>query len=422
MALKDMFKAIAGKQKPSEQEKKEEAIQTLITDEQFPIIRPADMDIKRYDKVPLAGLAALGGAFAMLPEGARTMMQTVTKTVQAPGNLYIGINPKGIMGKLQGNANGINGNIMQMNAQGKSVIKGRMAFQPVENLSVTQTTGTVMPFNPMTIAVAAALYNIDQKLITLQAKAEEILQFLKLEKQSRQRGNLHMLAEILDEYKQNCQDEKRCSLRNVEVQAIKREAHQDILFYQEQIARQLKEQKGLHLAQDAQGLLENVMGEFYEYQLACYLYAFSTFLDVMLQKNFASTVLESAAKKMEELAKKYADLYRECREQIADYQRNAIDVKAAGALGRLATSMGQKAADVRGLNRLAMDEKLMSWGEGLVNQNREAVAKKLEAFAPLEDSRMTAFIENVQRLDYLYHREDGLITDGEYLYMLRVAS
>lgn len=90
MALKDMFKAITGKQRPSEQEKKDEAIQALIADEQFPIIRPADMDIKRYNKVPLAGLAALGGAFATLPEGARTMMQTVTKTVQAPGNLYMG--------------------------------------------------------------------------------------------------------------------------------------------------------------------------------------------------------------------------------------------------------------------------------------------------------------------------------------------
>jgi len=34
---------------------------------------------------------------------------------------------------------------------------------------------------------------------------------------------------------------------------------------------------------------------------------------------------------------------------------------------------------------------------------------------------MLTFIENVRRLDLLYNRADGMITDGENLYIMEVA-
>ena len=260
---------------------------------------------------------------------------------------------------------------------------------------------------------------VNQKLDALQDKAEEILQFLKSEKRAAQRGNLNTLAEILEEYKCDCNNEKMGSARFIEVQAIKREAHQNILFYEDQIAGKLKDQKAFHVAQKAQELLDAVMAEFYEYQLACYLYAYSSFMEMMLQKNYGAA--SSVAEKMEACAKKYAELYEQCRAQIASYQRSAIETQLLGGLGNAAKSVGQKIASVPILSKGPVDEALISAGESLGKLNRDAVAKKLEALAPLEDSRMMVFIENTRRMDLLLNRPEAMLTDGENLYIMKAA-
>lgn len=416
MALKDMMKSlICKKETPVPVQPQDKA---LLTAEDFPIIRAGDVDLSKYQKVPLMGLAALGAAFSTLPEAARTITNTVTTRVAIGTPVFAGFWPEGVVGRMVDKGLGFSGNITNIN--GGSGIVGRMRYKLIDGgIPITTTTNSVIPFDPMTMVVAAALISIDKKLDTLQEKAEEILQFLKLEKQSRQRGNLNMLAEIMEEYKRDCNNEKTCALRLVAVQDIKREAHQDILFYQEQIARKVQEQKAIHGMQKAQNLLDSVMNEFYEYQLASYLYAYTSFMEVMLQKNFEAA--PAVAEKMTAHAKKYTELYHECRSLIANYQRTAIETQLLGGLGSVAKTVGQKIASVPVLSKGPVDEALISAGESIGRLNKDAVAKKLEAFAPLEDSRMMTFIENVRRLDLLYNRPDGMITDGENLYIMGVA-
>ena len=307
---------------------------------------------------------------------------------------------------------------MQVNEQGKQVIAGRMRFQAIDKLPVTETTSTVAPIDPMTMVIAAALFSIDQKLSVLQKKTEEILQFLKLEKQTRQRGNLNMLTEILEEYKADCSNEKMSSLRAIAVQSIKKEAHQDILFYQERISQVVQEQQKLHGVQKSQEMLESVSAEFYEYQLACYMYGFSSFLEVMLQKDFSSSHLQATSKKMQDCAARYNALYRECRTQLANYQRSAIETKLLGGLGSVVKTAGEKLANVPVLSKGPVDEALIGAGESLGKFNRDTVAKRMEQFEPLEEERLSTFVENVNLLDVICNQEDGLMTDCESLYML----
>ena len=416
MALKDMVKSLISKREAPVQTQPQD--KALLTATDFPIIHAADVDLSKYQKVPLMGLAALGAAFSTLPEAARTITNTVTTQVGTGTPVFAGFWPEGVIGKMVDKGLGFSGNITNIN--GGSGIVGRMRYKLIDGgIPITTTTNSVIPFDPMTMVVAAALISIDKKLDTLQEKAEEILQFLKLEKQSKQRGNLNMLAEITEEYKRDCNNEKTCALRVVAVQDIKREAHQDILFYQEQIARKLQEQKALHGMQKAQNLMDSVMSEFYEYQLASYLYAYTSFMEVMLQKNFEAA--PAVAEKMTAHAKKYTELYNDCRSQIASYQRTAIEAQLLGGLGSVAKTVGQKIAAVPVLSKGPVDEALISAGESIGKFNKDAVAKKLEAFAPLEDSRMLTFIENVRRLDLLYNRADGMITDGENLYIMEAA-
>ena len=415
MAIFDRLKSLTVKK--NEMVNKEVPDNTALASDAFPIVRASDMQTDKYKSIPLSGIALIGSAFAKLPDSARTMVTTVTKAIDLKETLFVGVNEKGISGYLNMTRNGTVGNIMQINEQGKHVIAGRLKFRPLNQLPMTETTTTVLPIDPMTMAIAAALYTINNKLDTLQKKAEEILQFLTLEKQSRQRGNLNMLSDVMDEYKRECENEKLCSLRVIAVQDIKREAYQDMVFYQEQIGNRLGEQKKLHVIKNVRDYLDSVFSEFREYQLACYLFGYASFAEIMLQKNFDERHIASVSAKISEFASRYHTLYTECRTQIAEYRRSSIEAKLIGGLGNVAKAAGEKLASVPIISKGSVDEALKNAGESLVGHNRSAITDLIEQFTPMEDCRLIPFVEDLTTLNMIHNRTNGLLTDGENLYM-----
>ena len=170
MSLKDILNSVTGRNralKPTES-----APPAALPSDSFPILRASEVDLNKYEKLPLSGLAALGAAFATLPEAARTIVQTVTNGVDTGEMLFTAINPKGATGFLRMGEYGTSGNIV--NSKGRYT--GSLYFKPVENVPLMQTTTTVMPFDPATVAVAVALMRIEEKLDALQKTAEETLQ------------------------------------------------------------------------------------------------------------------------------------------------------------------------------------------------------------------------------------------------------
>ena len=416
MAIRDVLKNLTGKKESAEQPN------ALLSCDQFPIIHASDVELSRYRKIPLAGIAALGGAFSQMPLAARTITQSVETTVPFGRQLFVGIPPDVPNGFLRLYGNGISGNVLRINEQGKSVVAGRIRFQPIgSQLPVTETTATTIPFDPTTLVIAAAMFRVEQKLTALQEKAEEILQFLSLDKQAKQRGNLSMLNETLEEYKLNCNNEVFCSGRSQTVLSIRKEAYQDLIFYQDRIAQKLRDQKLVHDSQKVQLLLDSLVSEMTEYQLACYLYSFSTFLDIMLQKAFHTDALQAAADRIHDQAQKYDELYSECHAQIANYQRSSINAKLLGGLGNAARHAGQKLADLPLISKTPVDEALTSAGEALIRHNKEALVQKLEQMIPLKDHRTQLFEDNLHTLDLMHNQPNGMLTDGENLYILETA-
>lgn len=98
MAFKDMMKSLIGKKEtpvPAQPQDK-----ALLTATDFPIIRAADVDLSKYQKVPLMGIAALGAAFSTLPEAARTITNTVTTQVGTDTPVFAGFWPEGVVGRM----------------------------------------------------------------------------------------------------------------------------------------------------------------------------------------------------------------------------------------------------------------------------------------------------------------------------------
>ena len=392
--------------------KEESAIAPFASDA-FPVVRLQEGQLEAYKKIPIASLSTLGTAFSQLPEGARTITQTIEKKIATSEPLYRAINPKGIQGALQRGKYGINGNIMHEN-----VIAARLQFNEIDNLPVTETSTTTLPLDPTLMVIAVALMTIEKKLDGIQQSIETVLQFLKQEKQSRQRGNLNMLMEIMEDYKLNCKNEQFCVSRISEVLSIKTASYQDIDFYQNQIANELQKQKGLHSSKDAKNVLDAVTYQFAEYQLACHLYAFSSFLDVLLQKTFDTVVIESVTEKIKLMAQRYEALYADCYSQVSKYQHSALEAKLLDVVGMATTGLGKAIGSIPIIKDGTIDEALISAGESIGKHNQDAIERKIHTFSVLEDNRVNPFIENLKSVNLLYNTENAMITDGENLYIL----
>ena len=310
MAIKDLIKSLTGKKElPAAMQ--ENAPAPLASDA-FPVYRADELDLSKYRKIPLASLAAMGAAFSQLPEEARMVMGAMKGTVGLEQPMFRAINLHGATGWMKLNDGITSGRIFRMNEQGQNVYSGQMYFKEVAAQEMSGATSMVMPIDPVTMAIAVALFSVEQKLGDIQAKVEEVLRFLKLEKQSQQRGNLKMLSEIMAEFKRGGMDEQLRTVRMNATQAIRRDAHKDMLFYQEQISTQLGEQKAIHSVQQAQHLQDQVMGEFCEYQLACHLYAYSTMLETVLHGTYAAEQLAHTVETMQT----HADRLKLCRSGV----------------------------------------------------------------------------------------------------------
>lgn len=417
MSIKDIFKKIIPGKPDTEADPDGRAPESADGGDVL-LVRAGGLDMNRYKKIPIARLTELGSTFGQVPAAIRMMVQNVRAAAVTDETLFVAVNPRNINGYLQMNTDGITGNIMRINEQGKHVIAGRMRFKPVRGIA-TLAKSRIFPIDPVSVMIATILVHIDQKIDRLQKTATEILQFLTIDKQAKQRGNLNTLREIFDEYKQDSGDEKRCMLRNIEVQTIGREARQDMLFYQEQIAQEMKKQQMFHSLQQARGMMANTVKSFQEYKLACYLYSFASFLDILLRKDFSARTLYAVKQKLGETAERYVQLYGDCHAQLEKYQKTSLETQIIGGIGSAARSVGRALESVPVLKRSTLNETLANAGDALDNRSREMLLKALDEFETIEDIGIHTFMENVETVDLMHNCPDGMMTDGEDLYILR---
>ena len=421
MGIKKTLRGLVNKKKKSVPTETENglAIQQIADADLFPIVKIPEISLQKYNKIPISGLASLGAAFSKLPLSARTITQTKTSEAALKETLFVGINPRKISGFLRADQYGTVGNIMQVNEQGKQVIAGRMRFKPVDNLPLNESYSITMPIDPTLMVVAVAVMAIEQKIDKLQESVENVLRFLELEKQSKQRGNLKKLTEIAEDYKVYCEDKEFCENRNFIVQKIQTEALADIEFYKENTASQLQKQKSVHTSLNADSLMNDVIRELAEYQLSCYLYSYSTFMDTMLRKDFSSENITRIKERMQTVLSAYDNLYLDCYSQIEKYQHSSIDTKVINSVGVAIKGVGKAVGSIPFIKDGQIDETLIEIGTKLNNKSNSVIGYKLETIKGFKDTHIMPFIDNLSSIDLMYNRENGLLTDGENIYALQ---
>ena len=369
--------------------------QSVMEVEYLPV-ELAESSLVNTTKIPIAEFSKLGSAFAPTSQALLGFLGgNAGKT-----GFYLGIT---LPGQTMHIANGT-AQFIGSTYSKTSNIAGQARFIPIG-------------VDPVSFTMAVALMQIEKKLDNIQETQKDIFTFLQLKEKSVLRGNMAILEDVQKNYKFNWNNEKYKNNKHIQIQEIKRDSEQSIIFYRDQIAGELTKQTLVHLGQDVKKKTAKLKTDLQEYQLALYLFAYASFLEVMLLENFVSAYLTSVVEKIETYAIRYRVLYTQCYEQIESYSKTSVNSRLIGGLSNLNKAAGGAVSKIPLVKNGQVDEKLTEAGEWLGKYNDKMTEKSLAHVLDTRNSYVRPFIESIKTIDALYNQSNRILFDQEFIYI-----
>lgn len=358
-----------------------------------------NLSMEKATKIPLSKVSALGVAFEPLTQ----IAQTITSGSGKSGIYYV--NTKGMQ---MFSKNGDTGFIGALKNSNGSVGGG-------------QATMTQMPCNPTMLFMAAVLMSVEKKLDDIHEIQEDILLYLEQKDKTKLQSDLNVLTDILNNYKYNFNNEKYKTNKHIQVQEIKRNAEHSMLLYREQIGSKIRKRRLLHSDQEANAILEKLKTQFKDYQLALYLYSFSSFAEVMLLENFDAGYLDSVTGRIDEHSFQYRKLYTDCYDLMENYCKSSVQSNLLKCLSKASKSVGNTIAKMPVISNFQLDESLIESSEKLKAYLDSKPDKPMQKLIDAHDNVSMPFIENLKTVNMLYNGETKYYIDKENIYFLPCA-
>ena len=388
--------------------KKNAIVRAMTEIECYPIIQE-DVAMQEYAKIPLGQLSAMGATFASVAPA----LKNVFSSVQSSGvgqQLYSMRIPNGLrLGEsLQlAKDGGLLGNVVD--ASGK--ITQRARFEAVQGAA-----GTVAQINPAIMLMAVAISTITKKLDQIEEAQKDIIEFLQLKEKAVLKGNIAVLQEILDEYKYNWDNEKYKNNKHIQVQEIKRDAEQSIIFCRDQIEKKVSKKGLLHSDRDVKAKIQKVQYEFKDYELAMYIFSFSSFLEVMLLENFDAGYLNAVTSKIQLYAGQYHDLHEKCYQMIEGDSKTSIEAYALKGVAGLNRVLGKGIAKIPKISDGQIDENLIEAGDKVQSFSEKRTENTMELFAHEHCTCVNPFVDNINAVNRIYNEPVEVLFDSENIY------
>lgn len=376
----------------------------LIKTEYFPSIPRDEIAGKCKHRLSMNDISTLGSGLAVVAAEFLKMAKN------APDNegLYRCVFPEGVTGSLASfkDGSGYLGTIL--NGEG---FAGQARWIPVEGAS------TSIPVDPVTIAIAVAMTMINKKLDLIQETQEEILQFLHQDKQSKLKGALNLLSDILEQYQFNMDRELWKTSKLTSVTEIKGKAEDNIIFYREEIIKATEKQKIIHGDLQTQKMKKELQNAFKYYQLATYIYAYSSFLEVLLGGNYRKDYLDRMTEKIRNYAYQYRVDYSKCYEQLEEFSRSSVQTKVLGGIGAASKFTGGLIAKVPVISKGPIDEVMIGAGKKIEYLSTKNTKKVMGEFRNNRDAGIQVFAENIEAINAVSNRYVELLFDKEMMYI-----
>lgn len=376
-----------------------------------PAVLGSNTDLQTYQKLSFSELAASGAAFAMLATPLRTIQQTINLPVDG---LYR-VNSMGKAGHLAMKDGHYLGTIMDSKG-----IVGQARWDKVSELTANSTT--VLPYDPTLLVLALAMHEINQRFDEIKKIGLDILDFLEQDKQSELRGNLLYLQDILANYRHNCRNEKYKTNHHIKILDIKQDALAKMEFYKRRIEDSKGKNLGLmHLKHHVDGRRKTFEKELKSYQLALHLYAFASFLEVLLLENFDPEYLNSVISNMEHYEHEYDILYGTCLRQIKGQAKSALENRLVGGAGSAIKAIGETVAKIPIISDSQVDESMIAAGDHLMDRQIQNSREAVSTLDTVQNTAVYQFVDNLHKIDQLYNQPSDILFDQDYLYVKTLA-
>ena len=391
---------------------RKKAVREQLSTTQFHLAsteQPAD--VTNAIKIPLEYLPSLGVAFGPIP----TMFRSITTTINIPTLLTV-------TDKL---GNPLDPNVLQSFKDGSGLLGsfrdaatgfGQARFHVQQGMSLTSVT--TMPYNPVFLAMAITLAQINKKLDSIQSSVDQIFKYMRQRDKADMQGNLKTLADILNEYGFNYGNTVYMSNAHMKVLDIKQKSEQDMELFRFQVQEKLHKKSFIEIRESVSKRLDTVLDYLKDYQLSAYIYCFALFLEPMLSENFESGKLNSITQRIEEVSIQYLELYSECYEVLETSTHKSIDTIVFGGLALAGQKAGKAIAATKVGDHTLIDEALEGAGKGIEGFNEKYSNSLTEKLLSAKSLDVLPFKENVENINVLYNQPSQLAIDDKNIYVL----
>ena len=381
-------------------------------------LTPADenVDLSRAKRIPLGQIASLGAGFAGIPGAFRTIEQTAT--IAGDGTLMKALdtagNPMDIASLFTRKKGELAGTHFGSYLDGNGLHQATL----VKAGPQTVTTTTTIPVDPVTLAVAVAMAEMNQKLDNIQKTVDDMFDYMKQRDKSKARANLDALSRYFNEYPQNWDSERYLSSAHVDVLKILREAKADMDFHRGQVRKKLADRAPVELRGMVESRLDGVLDSLRDCQLATYTYAFASLLDPVLSENFSCEKLESVAASIDAASVAYRELYTSCYNAIERGAKDTVDSALLDGVSHASEALGKAMKPTFVGDHTPIDEGLEDLGRAAGDFNRSENGRLLKKLRKAKSPDVAPFRESALTISSICNESSQLLTDGESLYLL----
>ena len=378
-------------------------IKQYLEAEYYPAIPREEIARTCSFKMNTKDLTDLGGAFAV----AAAEIAKLALNSSSNEGLYRCVFPEGVNGVLAKakDGSGYLGTIIN------NGIAGQARWIPEKGAAAS------LPIDPLTIAIAAALVSINKKLDVIHEAEKDILDFLEKDKESQLKGSVNTLSEIMNDYRLNSSNDNWKIAKMTIVSEIINKAANSIDFYRSRIIHAMNRQEFVHNHQQTKKVAGQILNSFKCYQLSVYLYAYASFVEVVLGDNYNREYLHQIKGRIEDYSYRYKMDYTKCYDILKEYMRSSIETIALKGLGDVSRNTGNAIAKIPILSKGPVDEVLIAAGNFAKKKSKKQTDKTMNSFRDNRDTGTRIFVESIDTIDAISNKAVELLFDRDAVYI-----
>ena len=272
--------------------------------------------------------------------------------------------------------------------------------------------------DPELIAVAIALFEINRKFESIQRTQQEMFEYLRQKDEAKRRGNLEILVDILENYHFNIDNDTYKTNKHILVQDIRKDAEQDIIFFKEQIVSIFEDKELIDLDAATEKRVLKILSLLKDYQIAVYLFSFSSFLEALLLENYNKEYLNAVAKKIDDRSIEYRKIYTAAYNQLEGQGRGTLEQQLLGIFSGAGSYLGKAIEKTPVGDITPIDEALIGMSKNLDRIKKSQIHVLMENMPSAKVVDVKPFVEGIVNVNKLFNKKAEILTDGKAIYLL----